>query len=99
MSEITYTDVVENIRFFMSANLNGYKQCAIAERGGYGEKEFSNMLNGRKRIQVYDIPKLAKALGVTPNDLLSCSEKAGGGTYAVGRAIDNLNGDDLLCQG
>ncbi len=67
---MSYADVIKNIRYFMDKKSSGYKQKAIAERGGFGEKEFSNMLNGRKKIQVYDIPKIAYALGVTPNDIL-----------------------------
>lgn len=47
----------------------GYKQKAVAEKAGYHEKVFSNMLNNRKIIVDSDIPKIADALGVTPNDL------------------------------
>lgn len=47
----------------------GTKNKFIAEKAGYTEQQFSNMLNGRKLITDIDIPKLAKALGVTPNEL------------------------------
>lgn len=47
----------------------GYKQGAIAERAGFNEKTFSNMLNGRKIIADYDIPKIMAALNVTPNEI------------------------------
>lgn len=70
----SYTDVVKNIKFFMAQNRRGFKQGAIAEMGGFGEKEFSNMLNGRKKIQAPDIPRIAKALSITPNELL-CKRK------------------------
>ena len=48
---------------------SGYKQAAIAKKAGYTPGMFSNMLNGRKLISYYDIPPIATALGVTPNDL------------------------------
>lgn len=47
----------------------GFKQYVIAERAGFNPKTFSNMLNGRKIIADYDVPKITNALGVTPNDI------------------------------
>ena len=47
----------------------GLKHKAVAERTGHSEKEFSNMLCGRKRIVADDIPVIATALGVMPNEL------------------------------
>jgi transcriptional regulator with XRE-family HTH domain len=47
----------------------GFKQSSIAKIAGYDPKVFNNMLNGRKLISDYDIPPIAKALGVSPNDL------------------------------
>lgn len=47
----------------------GYKQSAIARKAGYDPKVFSRMMTGRKLIADYDIPPIADALGVTPNDL------------------------------
>lgn len=47
----------------------GFKQNVVAKWAGYDEKTFSNMLNGRKKITDNDIPPIAIALGVTPNDL------------------------------
>lgn len=44
-------------------------QAAVAERAGYQYQTFNNMLNGRKIITANDILPIAKALGVTPNDL------------------------------
>ena len=48
---------------------NGFKQKAIAERAGYSQYTFSNMLNGRKLITDMDILQICKALSVSPNDL------------------------------
>ena len=49
----------------------GIKQGHIAAKAGYSENEFSAMLNGRKIIIASDIPKIAKALEIQPNDLFS----------------------------
>lgn len=53
---------------------SGYKQKAIAARAGYDPGVFSNMLNGRKLISDTDIPRIAAALNVTPNDLFATPE-------------------------
>lgn len=53
----------------------GLKRNAFASQNGYGVQEFSDMLNGRKIIKAIDIVKIAKALGVTPNELFGI-EKA-----------------------
>ena len=47
----------------------GIKQYVVAERAGYSNRTFSDMLNGRRIIKADEIPSIAKALGVTPNDL------------------------------
>lgn len=59
--------IAENIKAIIQKQ--GYKQSAIAVRAGYDPSKFSNMLNSRKTIADYDIPPIAKALGVSPNDL------------------------------
>lgn len=59
--------VAENIAKIISEA--GLKQLAIAEKAGFGVQEFNDMLNGRKLIKMCDVLKIAKALGVTPNDL------------------------------
>lgn len=53
----------------------GYLQGPFAVRAGYKEKEFSNMLHGRKTISDADVWNIACALDVTPNDLyVGCSK-------------------------
>lgn len=52
----------------------GIKQKVIAERAGYSENVFSNMLNGRKTIKACDIPRIAKALNRTPNALYGVTD-------------------------
>lgn len=49
----------------------GLKQTYIAQQMGISCQDLSYMLNGRKLIKAYDIPKLARALGVDPNTLFS----------------------------
>lgn len=67
--------VGENVKRIMSAK--GIKQKVIAERAGYTEQTFSNMLNGRKNIYDEDILRISKALEVLPNDLFGLSEEKG----------------------
>jgi Helix-turn-helix. len=45
------------------------KQSLVAIDAGYSPKIFNAMLRGRKKIGVDDIPKICKALEVSPNEL------------------------------
>lgn len=47
----------------------GYLQKAIAERAGYNQLTFNNMLNGRKIITDRDVKNISIALKVEPNEL------------------------------
>lgn len=47
----------------------GLKQSAVAKKIGLTQQQFNDMLNGRRIIKVSDIPALADALDVTPNQL------------------------------
>ena len=47
----------------------GILQSALAKKAGYSKQQLSNMLQGRKLIRADDIPKIASALSLTPNDL------------------------------
>lgn len=59
--------VVYNIRRIMEEK--GLKQKYVAERSGFSEQEFSNMLCNRKRINTDFINPICVALGAKPNDL------------------------------
>lgn len=59
--------VAQNVKRII--NDEGFVQKRIAEKAGYSQKEFNNMLNGRKRICDCDVLKIANTLNVTPNDL------------------------------
>lgn len=61
--------VAENTRRIIKER--GLKQNAVAVKAGYTPKAFNNLVNGRKTIREIDIFKIAKALEVTPNELLS----------------------------
>lgn len=67
--------VGENVKRILSAK--GIKQKTIAERAGYTEQTFSNMLNGRKNIYDEDVLRISRALEVLPNDLFGLSEERG----------------------
>lgn len=59
--------VVWNIKRIMSEK--GLKQKYVAERSGFTEQEFSNMMNGRKKIDIGYIKNICFALDVEANDL------------------------------
>lgn len=59
--------VVNNIKRIIAER--GLKQKHVAEKSGFTEQEFSNMMNGRKRIDTSYIPCICFALGAQPNDL------------------------------
>lgn len=54
-------------------NEKGLKQKAIANRIGWSERQFSDMMCGRRNISPEDISKICLALNVEPNDLISIS--------------------------
>lgn len=66
--------VVQNIRRIM--NEKGLKQRFVAEKSEFTEQEFSNLLNGRKRMDVSYINRICFALSVQPNDLFSQMSEA-----------------------
>lgn len=68
--------IAENIKAIIQKQ--GYKQSAIAVKAGYDPCKFNNMLNNRKMIADYDIPPIATALGVSPNEL-----------FGIGRQVTN----------
>ena len=63
----TYKVFVQNIKRLIE--VKGLKQCAVANKAGFSEQEFSNMLNGRKFIKVEDVAVIAGAFDATPSDL------------------------------
>ena len=52
----------------------GMKQYIVADRVGFPAQCFNDMLNGRRVIKACDIPRIAAALDLTPNDLYGISE-------------------------
>lgn len=59
--------VAENISRLIEEK--GLKQVYVAEKAGYKAQELNDMLNGRRIIKVCDVPKIARALGVSENDI------------------------------
>lgn len=60
------TDAIEEI-----IKQKGLKKSAVAKKIGLTPQQFSDMLNGRRIIKAWEIPLLAKALGVQPNDFFT----------------------------
>lgn len=50
-------------------NERGLKQKVVAEKAGFSEQQFSNILCGRKNLETDDVIKISEALEVTPNEL------------------------------
>lgn len=67
MTEITEQAIVANIQNAIKAK--GLKQKAVAEKAGLNQKQFSNMLHGRKTMKAVDMAAIARALCVTPNEI------------------------------
>lgn len=61
------TNVAIGIKQNMIAK--GLYQKSVAERAGFTEQQFSDMLNGRKVIRAEYLPDIAKAIGVHIGDL------------------------------
>ncbi|WP_337402861.1 helix-turn-helix transcriptional regulator [Porcipelethomonas sp.] len=64
-------NVAEYTRKIM--NDKGLKQKSVAEKAGYSQQQFSNLLTGRKFFGANDVLRIATALKVTPNDLFGFS--------------------------
>lgn len=53
----------------------GMVQGIVAERAGFTQKQFSDMLHGRKTIMAEYMPDIAKALGVSINKIYGWNEE------------------------
>ena len=66
---------IANFNFPVADNIEriikerGLKQCAVASKAGFKKQPFSDMLNGRRLIKTSDVIIIAKALGVSINEL------------------------------
>ena len=68
MRDVEYDDVVQNIKTIISEK--GMKQTVVAERAGFSDSDFSNMLNGRRKLlRAEHILPIAEALKVDVNTL------------------------------
>lgn len=59
--------VVNNIKRIMGEK--GLKQKFVAEKSGFTEQQFSDLLSDRKRFDVDYVMPICRALSVSPNDL------------------------------
>ena len=64
--------VAENIKRIIKDE--GYKQSAIAQKVGMSEKQFNALLNGRKTFTADYLPKIYKAIGRSPDEVLGFGE-------------------------
>ena len=74
MQVATYDDIISNIKNLITSK--GLKQGVVAEWAGFTPQEFSNILNDRRKLlRVEHVPAIAKAIGVSINDLYGLSKK------------------------
>lgn len=66
-NNITYADVINNIKCLIYEK--GMKQGVVAERAGFTQSEFSNVLNDRKLLRIEHLWQIAMALDVDVNKL------------------------------
>lgn len=66
-------NVAEYTRKIM--NDKGLKQKSVAEKAGYSQQQFSNLLTGRKFFGANDVLRIAMALKVTPNELFGINNE------------------------
>lgn len=66
-------NVAEYTRKIM--NDKGLKQKSVAEKAGYSQQQFSNLLTGRKLFGANDVLRIAMALKVTPNELFGINNE------------------------
>lgn len=59
--------VCERLKLYIKKN--GYKQCAIAEKSGFTENQFSQILNDRRSISADDLEIICNAMNASPNDI------------------------------
>ena len=57
------SSVAKRIRVIIASKM--LVQKSVAERAGFTEQQFSDMLNGRKVIRAEYLPAIAHALGLT----------------------------------
>ena len=67
--------VANNIRAVIAAK--GMVQKQVAQRAGFSEQQFCDMLNGRKIIRAEHVPAIANALGVEAGELFAARETTG----------------------
>ena len=69
-----FSVVIENAKKIIKSK--GLKQKYVAKRANFSECQFSDLLNGRKKIDDSVVISLCNALEVTPNELFGyqCKE-------------------------
>ena len=64
-------DIISTIKQVISDK--GLKQKFVAEQIGMTPQEFSNILNGRKKLEVQYVAPVCRALNISANDLFGIS--------------------------
>lgn len=59
--------VCERLKLYIKDS--GLKQCSIAEKAGFTENQFSQILNGKRSVSADELEAICKSIGATPNDI------------------------------
>lgn len=70
---MTKDPIAAGIQHIMSER--GLIQRAVAQRAGYTQQQFSDMMNDRKTIKATDIVPISRALGVTIQEVYDAGAK------------------------
>lgn len=65
--------VCERLKIYIKSK--GLKQCAVAEKAGFTENQFSQILNGKRSVSADELEIICNAMEATPNDIYHCSKK------------------------
>lgn len=73
MQDLGYQDIINNIKELVKRS--EIKQGAIARKAEFTDQSFSDMMYGRKLLRPEYIPRIARALGVSVNEIYGLPDK------------------------
>lgn len=59
--------VCERLKLYIKQS--GLKQCSVAEKSGFTENQFSQILNDRRSVSADELEVICNAMNASPNDI------------------------------
>lgn len=59
--------VCERLKLYIKQS--GLKQCSVADKSGFTENQFSQILNDRRSVSADELEVICNAMGASPNDI------------------------------